>query len=90
VRIAKVNRWPGYFGAPRLASAAMGAQAFALSSQKLNEVALQILDGLEYRKIPRYADEMDPLNVAGEGAELEYEQVQEKRELDWLKAHKIR
>jgi hypothetical protein len=33
---------------------------------------------------------MDPLNVAGEGAELEYEQVQEKRELDWLKAHKIR
>ncbi len=90
VRIAKVNRWPGYFGAPRLASAAMGAQAFALSSQKLNEVALQILDGLEFRKIPRYADEMDPLNVAGEGAELEYEQVQEKRELDWLKAHKIR
>ena len=25
-------------------------------SQKLNEVALQILDGLEHRKIPRYAD----------------------------------
>ena len=39
VRIAKVNGWPGYFGAPRLASAAVGAQAFALSSQKLNEVA---------------------------------------------------
>ena len=89
VRIAKVNGWPGYFGAPRLASAAMGAQAFALSSQELNQVALQILDGIEYSKIPRYADEMDPLNVAGEGAELEYEQVQEKRELDWLKAHKI-
>jgi hypothetical protein len=29
------------------------------------------------------------MNVAGEGAELDYEQVQEKRELDWLKAHKI-
>ena len=43
VRIAKVNGWPGYFGAPRLASAAMGAQAFSLSSEKLNEVALQIL-----------------------------------------------
>ena len=89
VRIAKVNGWPGYFGAPRLASAAMGAQAFALSSQKLNQVALQILDGLAYSKIPRYADEMDPLNVAGEGAQLEYEQGQEKRELDWLKAHKF-
>jgi creatinine amidohydrolase/Fe(II)-dependent formamide hydrolase-like protein len=90
VRIAKANGWPGYFGAPRLASPAMGAQAFTLSSQKLNEVALQILDGLDYSKIPRYADEMDPLNVAGEGAELEYERVQENRELDWLKAHKIR
>jgi len=65
VRIAKVDGWPGYFGAPRLASAAMGAQGFALSSQKLNETALQILDGLDSRKIPRYADEMDPLNVAG-------------------------
>ena len=89
VRIAKVNGWPGYFGAPRLASAAMGAQAFALSSQKLNEVALQILDGLEYRKIPRYADEMDPLDVAGDGAELKYEPVLEKRESEWLKANKI-
>ncbi len=89
VRIAKVDGWPGYFGAPRLASAAMGAQAFTLSSQKLKETALQILDGLDYRKIPRYADEMDPLNVAGEKAELEYEQALEKRELDWLKTNKI-
>jgi creatinine amidohydrolase/Fe(II)-dependent formamide hydrolase-like protein len=89
VRIARVDGWPGYFGAPRLASAAMGAQAFALSSQKLNQVALQILDGLDYRKIPRYTDEMDPLDVAGEGAELAYEQVQEKKELDWLKSHNI-
>ena len=67
----------------------MGAQAFALSSQKLNELALQILDGLDYKKIPRYADEMDPLNIVGEGAELEYEQMQEKRELDWLRANHI-
>jgi creatinine amidohydrolase len=89
VRMAKVDGWPGYFGAPRLASAAMGAQAFTLSSQKLKETALQILDGLEYRKIPRYADEMDPLNVVGEKAELEYEQALEKRELDWLKTNKI-
>lgn len=89
VRMAKADGWPGYFGAPRLASAAMGAQAFALSSQKVNEVALQILDGLDYKKIPRYADEMDPLNVAGEAAELEYEQAQEKRESDWLKANKL-
>jgi creatinine amidohydrolase/Fe(II)-dependent formamide hydrolase-like protein len=89
VRIAKADGWPGYFGAPRLASAAMGAQAFALSSQKLNDMALQILDGLDYKKIPRYADDMDPLDVVGEKAELEYEQKLENRELDWLKTNKI-
>jgi hypothetical protein len=31
----------------------------------------------------------DPLDVAGENAELEYEQALEKRELDWLKSHPI-
>ncbi len=89
VRIGKADGWLGYFGAPRLASAAMGAQEFLRCSQNLNEVALQILDGLEYRKIPRYADEMDPLNTAGEQAELDHEQMIEKRELDWLKTHHL-
>jgi hypothetical protein len=89
VRIAKIDGWPGYFGAPRLASAAMGAQGFALSSQKLKETALQILDGLVYKKIPRYAHEMDPLDVAGEKAELEYEQALEKQASDWLKTNKF-
>jgi hypothetical protein len=51
-------------------------------------MAVQILDGLDSRKIPRYADEMDPLNVVGENAELQHEQA-EKRELDWLKTNKI-
>lgn len=89
VRIAKANGWPGYFGAPRFATAAMGAQGFALSSQKLNEMALQTLDGLDYTKIPKYVDEMDPLNVAGEDSQLEYERAREKREQDWLRAHKL-
>src|SRR5215467_1338603 len=69
VRIAQGQGWPGYFGAPRFATAAMGAQEFTRSSQNLNAMALKILDGLDFRKIPRYTDEMDPLNVAGEAAE---------------------
>src|ERR1700747_66907 len=88
-RIAKAEGWPGYFGAPRLATAAMGAQEFALSSQSVNAIALQILDGLDSRKLPRYADEMDPLNVVGENAELQHEQAAERRELDWLRTNKI-
>jgi hypothetical protein len=43
----------------------MGALEFALPSQNVNAIALQILDGLDSRKIPRYTDEMDPLNVSG-------------------------
>jgi creatinine amidohydrolase len=89
VRIAKAEGWPGYFGAPRLATAAMGAQEFALSSQNVNAMALQILDGLDPKKIPRYTDEMDPLNVVGENKELQHEQAVEKRELDWLRTNKI-
>ena len=67
----------------------MGAQEFALSSQNVNAMALQILDDLDPRKIPRYEDEMDPLNVVGENAELQHEQAVEKRESDWLKTNKI-
>ena len=89
VRIAKAEGWPGYFGALRVATAAMGAQEFVLSSQTVNAIALQILDGLDFRKIPRYADEMDPLDVVGENAELQHEQAVEKRELDWLKTNRV-
>jgi hypothetical protein len=38
-----------------------------------------ILDGLDCRKIPRYADE----------AELQHKLAVEKRELDWLNTNKV-
>jgi hypothetical protein len=38
---------------------------------------VQTLDGLDYRKIPSYADLMDPLNVAGEKAELIWASVRD-------------
>jgi hypothetical protein len=74
----------GVFGAPRLASAAMGTQAFALSSQKLNEVALQILDGLDFSKIPRYADEMDPVNVMSPGRAQSWNMSKCRRSGNWI------
>ena len=89
VRMAKGEGWPGYFGAPRLATAALGALEFTRSSENLNTMALQILDGLDFRKVSRFVDEMDPLNVLGETAELKHEKVIEQRELDWLKRNKI-
>jgi hypothetical protein len=67
----------------------MGAQEFLRSSANLIDVALQILDGLDVRAIPRYVDEMDPLNVAGEQSQLDYETAVEQRQLDWLKSRKL-
>lgn len=81
VGIAKGEGWPGYFGAPRLATAAMGALEFTRSSENLNAMALQILNGLDPRKISRWADKED--------AEVKYDEAIEKREMDWLKKSKI-
>ena len=68
----------------------MGAQELQRSSERLIEFALQILDGRDPRAIPRYADEMDPLDVVSEQSQLDYEAVVEKRQSDWLKSHKLR
>lgn len=81
VGIAKGEGWPGYFGAPRFATAAMGAMEFTRSSENLNATALQILNGLDPRKISRWADKED--------AEVKYDEAIEKREMDWLKKSKI-
>ena len=67
----------------------MGAQEFEKASAKLVEYALRILDGLDYRSVPRYADEMDPLDVAGEQEELAFEKTMDKRQQDWLAAHRL-
>ena len=90
VRISKQPGWTGYYGSPRVASAALGAQGFAAQVQKLNETALQILDGADPKKIPRYADEMDPLDVAGEAAALEYERGVAKRQEQWINGHGLK
>jgi len=58
----------------------MGAQEFALSSHSVNAMALQILHSLDTRKIPRYADDMDPLDAVGGNAELQHEQSAEKQQ----------
>jgi len=87
VQSAKEKGWPGYFGAPRLASAAFGAQLFDQKSVKANETALEILDGADYRKIPRYAEAMFPLVLRYEQKVLDEDQKKGQREQDWLKAH---
>jgi hypothetical protein len=63
VRIAKVNGWPGYFGAPRLASAAIGAQALAEPTWR----AMIFLEKLIHRirALGRKGHQLDPAVLFG-------------------------
>ena len=90
VKIAKADGWPGYFGAPRLATPPWARRSSRSRRPKLVKVALA--DPRRSRStasVPRYADEMDPLDVAGEHEELAFEKAIDKRQQDWLTAHHL-
>ncbi len=87
VRIAHQNGWPGYWGAPRYASAAFGADSFRKISEKMNGLALQILDGIDWRKIPRFSNEQVAfIRSAGQPIRSEYNHKREQREVEWLRS----
>jgi len=87
IQIAKAEHWPGYFGSPRLASAAFGAQVWKMTSSLFVELALKILDGFDYRQIKRLGDvtKTVPANIAIDKAALEHEQKVERKQREWLK-----
>ena len=55
-QIAARKDWPGYFGAPALASAELGQRMYVQWVQRGTELIMQVLDGATYRKLPRYGD----------------------------------
>ena len=87
IPIAKAEHWPGYFGSPRLASAAFGATTWKQFSARFVEVALKILDGFDYRQIKRLGDvtRTIPANVAIDKAALEHDQAIQRKQQEWLK-----
>lgn len=86
-KVAKVPNWLGYIGSPRLATAAYGARLQQYRSARANALAIAILDGLDEREIPRYADFM--LNDKTVLRELEgstkYEVEVERKQRNWMK-----
>ena len=48
--------WPGYFGAPRLATASRGARIMEARLAELSDLALRILDGFDHRSLQRRSD----------------------------------
>lgn len=56
VEIAKAPDWLGYFGSPRLASAAKGKRLVAMRVSATAELASMILDGFDWRSLPNRGD----------------------------------
>ena len=85
-RIAGTKDWPGYFGAPRLASAALGARHFSDFIRVESDLVLKILDGLDYRTIPRFSDQFDISKIPGLQAEFEHDRAWQSKEIEWLRS----
>lgn len=73
-------------GAPSRASAAVGRQVMGKCSQVLAAVALRVLDGFDYRKLPRFYDTLDPRDAIGDQAERRHDNETATKEEQWLKS----
>jgi creatinine amidohydrolase/Fe(II)-dependent formamide hydrolase-like protein len=84
--------WPGYLGAPRHARSDIGAAALSSVTNTVTDLALKILDGLDYRQVPRYGEvtRNDPGNVAVDRGAAADEHESERRQIAWLSARGAR
>ena len=82
-RLTAAPDWPGYFGSPRLASAARGARVFEACAENAVGTGLKILDGFDHRSLPRFADRAvaDPVTENS----LAYERQVEAKQKKWLR-----
>lgn len=87
--LASRPNWTGYFGAPRFATAAEGAQEFHALAAALQDVALKILDGQKWREIPRFADSVDPRDAQGQTEAEAHGAGIAKKQNEWLAAHRL-
>jgi len=83
--IARDAAWPGYFGAPRYATAAHGEAVMRQRAANYNRSALAILDGKDPREIPRYATGALEAEKEGAAQSLAYDETVRKRQENWLK-----
>jgi creatinine amidohydrolase/Fe(II)-dependent formamide hydrolase-like protein len=87
--LASRPNWTGYFGAPKFATIAEGAQEFHSLSGALQGAALKILAGQKWREIPRFADSVDPRDEQGQREAEQYGAAIAKKQSTWLEAHRL-
>lgn len=93
VRIAQAPGWPGYFGAPKQASAAEGRARIQQRSKVAAELMWRIVaDGADDRAIPRWSAMMAGSEAIAnvDRAEAAHERAREERFATWLAQRKKR
>jgi len=89
VEVARAADWPGYFGAPRHASAVLGRADLQGSHGAWIDIAMRILDGADERTMPRYVDMMlaiPVVRVIGQGT-ARYDSTVAEHQETWLQQH---
>ena len=91
VELARRSDWPGYFGAPRFATAEAGARSWRVVVEKATSVMTAILQGADFHAMPRYADVLgaDTVNVAIDRAAIGNASRLAERQRQWLVRNEI-
>ena len=86
IAIAEQPDWPGYFGAPRYATAELGEALVTAFHAQIVELALAILDGLDERDVTRGVDARfrSPVLRALMERSRQRDRVVEARQEEWL------
>jgi creatinine amidohydrolase/Fe(II)-dependent formamide hydrolase-like protein len=90
VEVARKPDWPGYFGAPRFASAELGRAEHEAAASAWIALATRILNGEDERKMQRYADMMlgiPMIQAMGTGS-AQYEATVARKQSEWIARQK--
>jgi len=92
VQIAARSSWPGYFGSPRLASAALGAEILRRHVEAYSTLVVRILDGFDPRSLPRQMDRQgaDSGRIKYNEVTAEHEQRIKSVQERWLRSKGLR
>jgi creatinine amidohydrolase/Fe(II)-dependent formamide hydrolase-like protein len=77
--------WPGYFGSPRLATAAFGKALMEHRLRSAAKIMERIVDGEDPKKFPRYADAAMKREAQVAAMAFDYDAKVERRQQEWLK-----
>jgi creatinine amidohydrolase/Fe(II)-dependent formamide hydrolase-like protein len=87
--LAAKPEWPGYYGSPRQATAALGKAVMTSCAARLAKVSNQILDGLDPATLARFYDQLDPRDAIGDKAERAHDRELAAKQSAWLIKHRL-